>query len=62
MNAPARHVGGYNDDIGGDIDSFTMLDADPPHVAIAGNYEPRSSNPRGRRLFLDLLIADKVYR
>ena len=75
-----RHVGGYNDDAGGSIDSFTTLDAnarwslgrrlgegldasvtlgaanlldeDPPFVNIAGSYDPRSSDPRGRRLFV----------
>ena len=31
-----------------------LFDADPPHVAIAGSYDPRSSDPRGRRLFLTL--------
>ena len=75
-----RHVGGYEDDAGGSIDSFTtldlnarwplggrlgdrfdasvtlgaanLLDEDPPFVNIAGSYDPRSSDPRGRRLFL----------
>ena len=75
-----RHVGGYEDDAGGSIDSFTTLDAnvtwmlgerfgdrldasvtlgaanllgeDPPFVNIAGSYDPRSSDPRGRRLFV----------
>ena len=76
-NTLVRHVGGYDDDGGGAIDSFTtwdanvrwsfgqgndapfaitlgaanLLDADPPHVAIAGSYDPRSADPRGRRLF-----------
>ncbi len=77
-----RHVGSYEDDAGGGIDSFTTLDAtvswslgdllgggtetsitlgaanlleeDPPYVDIGGNYDPRSSDPRGRRLFLSL--------
>ena len=80
LNVLARHVGGYEDDGGGSIDSFTtldanvrfsfggfpgggsetaitlgvanLLDADPPNVAIAGSYDPRSSDPRGRRVFL----------
>ena len=84
LNALARHVGGYEDDGGGSIDSFTtldanvrfsfdgfprggtettitlgaanLLDADPPHVAIAGSYDPRSSDPRGRRVFLAMGI------
>ena len=75
-----RHVGGYEDDAGGSIDSFTTLDAnatwslggrlgdrldasvtlgaanllgeDPPFVNIAGSYDPRSSDPRGRRVFV----------
>ena len=82
VNALARHVGGYEDDGGGSIDSFTTLDtnirwslegllrdgtetsitlgaanlfdADPPYVAIAGSYDSRSADPRGRRLFLSL--------
>ncbi len=84
LNALARHVGGYEDDGGGSIDSFTtldanvrfsfdgfpgggsestitlgaanLLDADPPNVAIAGSYDPRSSDPRGRRVFLAMGI------
>ena len=75
-----RHVGGYEDDAGGSINSFTTLDAnvtwllgerfgdrldasvtlgaanllgeDPPFVNIAGSYDPRSADPRGRRLFV----------
>ena len=84
MNLEARvqHVGGYEDDGGGDIDAFTTLDAnaafaldgfpsraadttlrfgvlnatdaDPPFVNIAGSYDPRSADPRGRRLFVRL--------
>ena len=82
LNALARHVGGYDDDGGDSIGSFTTLDtsirwtlgsllydatdtsitlgaanlfdADPPHVAIAGSYDPRSADPRGRRLFVTL--------
>ena len=80
-NALVRHVGDYDDDAGGAIDSFTtfdanvrwsfagllrggettitlgcanLFDADPPYVAIAGSYDPRSADPRGRRLFLSL--------
>ncbi len=75
-----RHVGGYEDDGGGSIDSFTTLDVnarwslggrrserfdasvtlgaanllgeDPPFVNIAGSYDPRSADPRGRRVFV----------
>ena len=75
-----RHVGAYEDDVGGSIDGFTsldvnarwplggrlgdrfdafitlgaanLLDEDPPFVNIAGSYDPRSSDPRGRRLFV----------
>ena len=82
LTATARHIGSYKDDAGGEIDSFTTLDAnirwslgellrkeseasitlgvanlldrDPPHVDIAGSYDPRSSDPRGRRVFLSL--------
>ena len=78
----ARHIGRYEDDVSGEIDSFTTLDAnirwslgelvregseasvtlgvanlfdeDPPHVDIAGSYDPRSSDPRGRRVFLSV--------
>ena len=85
VNALTRHIGGYEDDGGGSIDSFTTLDAnvrwtfrglldgatettvtlgganlfdaDPPHVAIAGSYDPRSSDPRGRRVYLALAIG-----
>ena len=77
-----QHVGGYEDDGGGNIDAFTTLDAniavelgdflgrdsstllrfgainatdaDPPFVDIAGSYDPRSADPRGRRLFVRL--------
>ncbi len=81
VNALVRHVGGYQDDGGGSINSFTTLDAnirfslgglmgagetsitlgavnlfdaDPPYVDIAGSYDPRSADPRGRRLFVSL--------
>ena len=78
----ARHVGPYEDDGGGAIDSFTTLDAnihwslgelirdgseasiklgvanlfdeDPPLINIAGSYDPRSADPRGRRVFLSV--------
>ena len=82
FSATARHIGRYEDDASGEIDSFTTLDAnvrwslgelvregseasvtlgvanlfdeDPPYVNIAGSYDPRSSDPRGRRVFLSL--------
>lgn len=82
LTATARHVGPYEDDASGAIDSFTtldanirwslaelfrsgsdtsitlgianMLDEDPPHVDIAGSYDPRSADPRGRRVFLSI--------
>ena len=90
INGLARHVGGYDDDGGGSIDSFTtldtnvrwsfggfpgfgaglgadyettltlgaanLLDEDPPYVAVAGSYDPRSADPRGRRVFLGVRI------
>ncbi|MCY3987190.1 MAG: TonB-dependent receptor, partial [Gammaproteobacteria bacterium] len=86
VNGLVRHIGGYEDDGGGSIDSFTTLDAnvrwsyggffgfgadnettltlgaanlldeDPPYVAIGGNYDPRSADPRGRRVFLGVRI------
>ena len=31
-----------------------LLDEDPPNVAIAGSYDPRSADPRGRRVFLSV--------
>jgi iron complex outermembrane recepter protein len=79
-NIIARHVSGYDDDGGVEIDSFTTLDAnfsislgeflreesdtrltvglinaldeDPPFVAVSGSYDPRSADPRGRRVFV----------
>ena len=89
VNGLARHVGGYEDDGGGSIGSFTTLDAnvrwsfgafpglgaghettitlgaanlldeDPPYVAVAGSYDPRSSDPRGRRVFLGVRIRTR---
>ena len=84
VNGLVRHIGGYEDDGGGSIDSFTtfdanagwsfgglfggnqeatitlgvanLLDEDPPYVAIGGSYDPRSSDPRGRRAFVALRI------
>ena len=31
-----------------------LFDEDPPFVNIAGSYDPRSADPRGRRVFLSL--------
>ena len=82
VTALVRHVGGYEDDAGGDIERFTtldlnvrqsfgrppwggeetwvafgaanVLDENPPLVNIAGSYDPRSADPRGRRLFVSV--------
>ena len=82
VTALLRHVGGYEDDAGGDIERFTTLDLNvrrtfdrlpwggretwvavgvanlldeaPPFVNIAGSYDPRSADPRGRRVFLSV--------
>ena len=83
-NLQVRHVGGYEDDQGGDINGFTTVDAnlrfdfgerfwrgvgasvmvgvvnladqDPPYVAVAGSYDVRSADPRGRRVFARLAL------
>ena len=34
------------------LGAANLFDADPPQVAIAGSYDPRSADPRGRRVFL----------
>lgn len=34
-----------------------LLDADPPHVNIAGSYDPRSADPRGRRVYVRVQAA-----
>ena len=34
-----------------------LLDQDPPYVAVAGSYDPRSSDPRGRRVFVAVRIS-----
>ena len=36
------------------LGAANLLDADPPHVSIAGSYDPRSADPRGRRVYLKL--------
>ena len=38
------------------LGAANLLDRDPPFVNIAGSYDPRSSDPRGRRLFLSVGI------
>jgi len=34
------------------VGAANVLDADPPHVNIAGSYDPRSADPRGRRVYV----------
>lgn len=86
VNAQLRHIGGYEDDGGMEIDAFTTLDANiaidigervpgfsatairlgvinatdeaPPFVNIAGSYDVRSADPRGRRVFLRLEMSN----
>ena len=81
-NLLLRHIGGYEDDSGEDIDASLTLDAnvafdlgsalggtttttlrfgvvnltdeDPPFVNVAGSYDVRSADPRGRRAFARL--------
>ncbi|WP_428096353.1 TonB-dependent receptor domain-containing protein [Candidatus Rariloculus sp.] len=36
------------------LGAANVLDEDPPYVDIAGSYDPRSADPRGRRVFLSL--------
>ena len=38
------------------VGAANLLDADPPHVNIAGSYDPRSADPRGRRVFTDVRV------
>ena len=38
------------------LGAANLLDEDPPYVAIAGNYDVRSADPRGRRIFLGVRI------
>ena len=38
------------------LGAANLLDEDPPYVAIAGNYDVRSADPRGRRVFLGVRI------
>ncbi|MDE0421689.1 MAG: TonB-dependent receptor, partial [Gammaproteobacteria bacterium] len=34
------------------LGAANLFDADPPYVNIAGSYDPRSADPRGRRVFV----------
>ncbi len=36
------------------LGTANLLDEDPPYVDIAGSYDPRSADPRGRRVYLSL--------
>ncbi len=36
------------------LGAANVLDEDPPYVDIAGSYDPRSADPRGRRLYLSV--------
>ena len=38
------------------LGAANILDEDPPYVAIAGNYDVRSADPRGRRIFLGVRV------
>ena len=39
------------------LGAANLFDADPPHVNIAGSYDPRSADPRGRRLYLQVRLV-----
>ena len=39
------------------VGAANVLDADPPHVNIAGSYDPRSADPRGRRVYVRVQAA-----
>ena len=36
------------------LGAVNLNDADPPYVNVAGSYDPRSADPRGRRAFIRL--------
>ena len=36
------------------VGAANLFDADPPYVAVAGSYDPRSGDPRGRRIYIKL--------
>ena len=39
------------------LGAANLFDADPPHVNIAGSYDPRSADPRGRRIYLQVRLV-----
>ena len=39
------------------LGAANLFDADPPHVNIAGSYDPRSADPRGQRLYLSIHVT-----
>ena len=39
------------------LGAANLLDADPPFVNIAGSYDPRSADPRGRRVYVQIGLA-----
>ena len=39
------------------LGAANLFDADPPHVNIAGSYDPRSADPRGRRVYLQVRLV-----
>ena len=39
------------------LGAANLFDADPPYVDIAGSYDPRSADPRGRRLYLQVRLV-----
>ena len=39
------------------LGAANLFDADPPHVNIAGSYDPRSADPRGRRVYLQARLV-----
>ena len=39
------------------LGAANLFDQDPPYVDIAGSYDPRSSDPRGRRVFIALGLS-----
>ena len=36
---------------------LNALDEEPPFVAIAGSYDPRTGDPRGQRTYLKLGLS-----
>ncbi len=39
------------------LGAANLFDADPPYVDIAGSYDPRSADPRGRRMYLQVRLV-----